>query len=533
MQFKIWPFGAKERPVLYWMTSPRKTDSGWVMDAVFKRQSGLSPRLVRVEVPWGTLPYLRIGRTYHEKGRLDEASKSGLESKLVLSPKHIGKVIPAHSMLRELRSFYGDHQLAEEMVWVITAGYKTYYIPCLELIRAFLASSVYMANHLLFPTSIEDMVSEEEVANNALEMVLNPRIPKTIVNNSTAFHIAWLRHNPAARQMWNGILANQRHKARAGHWPTLESALRSGVPIECEMPNDTKYIINYRGFYSGDNWFVQEIISVEGFDIPFEEVRYSHPLLDIVRFEDDEDNVPKTRVKKVETGQEHELDNHGGAAKSASFQPRIVSSTVEFLAKKRIRMKRVSNKERTTKGNKDTGVRDWGPSHRVTTQDSRCDGTLQPIEVRSISLVDYYNLSLENREGLKDFLEMVNLLQELRPDLKVQVEFVPLPEGTRISRYPSGERRMCAVVELEWPSNVQIWIIEIARPDRWQISTLLVGEPPYGTSNGQSLKLNLIRTDGHWDSENFETSQCPIITRIRHTDSGIKRWAGRIIEKIG
>mgnify|MGYP006869434341 FL=1 len=106
MQFKNWPFGSNEKPVLYWMTSPRKCDSGWVMDAVFKRQSGLLPRIVRVEVPWGTLPYLRIGRIYYDRGRLDETSKSGLESNFVLFPKHTGRLIPAYDMPKELRSFY-------------------------------------------------------------------------------------------------------------------------------------------------------------------------------------------------------------------------------------------------------------------------------------------------------------------------------------------------------------------------------------------------------------------------------------------
>lgn len=532
MQFKNWPFGINENPVLYWMTSPRKNAFGWVMDAVFKRQSQFSPRIVRVEVPWGTLPYLRIGRTYYDRGRLDETSKHGLEGNLILLPKNRGKIIPAHTMPRELRSFYKDYQLSEEMVWMIVDRSKTYYIPCLELIRAFLASSVYMTNQLLFPTAIENMVSEEEVADTVLDMVLNSRIPTTIANNSTAFHIAWLRHNHAARGMWNGIFATQRHKARAGQWPTLDVALQSGVPLECEPPNDTKYLIKYRGFYSGNSWLVQEITSVEGFDIPFEEVYFSHPLLATVRFEDGRSNAPKTYPKMVGTVKEYEIDNQGGTAKPSSFQPRMVVSGVEFLAKKKIKMKRVSNQERTAKRNEgDCPTRDWCPSHRVTTQGERRSGTLRSLEVRGISLVNYNNLSMENRDGLKEFIDTVNLMQEWQLGWNMQVEFVPVPEGTRISKYPSGERRMCAVIKIDQPYKTSIWIVEVARPDQWQISTLLLRENPTEALAEGGLKFKWLKEDGHWDSEVFERYPTEF-QRIRHTDFGIKRWAERISEKI-
>ncbi|MDR3564636.1 MAG: hypothetical protein P4N59_24830 [Negativicutes bacterium] len=532
MQFKNWPFGSNETPVLYWMTSPRKSASGWVMDAVFKRQPEFSPRIVRVEVPWGTLPYLRIGRTYYDKGRLDETSKSGLESTLILLPEYRGKLMPAHAMPRELRSFYGDNQLSKEMVWVIGDGHKTYYIPCLELIRAFLASSVYMTNHLLFPTALEDMVSKEEVAGSVLEMVLNLRIPTTIANNSTAFHIAWLRHNQTARQMWNGILATQRYKARARQWETLEEALQSGVPLECEPPNDTKYVVNYRGFYSGDNWLVQEIISVQGFDIPFEEVNYSHPLLKTIRFEDDGNKASLTRTRIVEPGQEYEMDNQGGPAGPKSFQPRIIVSAVEFLAKKKIKIKRVSDQERTIKRNKDNGqTKDWRPSHKVTTQDGQYGGTLRPVEVRGISFVDYNNLSLENQKGLKEFMDAVNLIQEWQSEWNIQVEFVPVPEGTRISQYPSGERRMCAIIKIARQSKALMWLAEVARPDRWQISTLLLGENPCEVL-AEDVQLKWLKVDGHWDWEGFIKYPNITFKKIKHSSCTNKWWAVRMSRKI-
>ena len=531
MQFKNWPFKKDEKVVLYWMTSPRKNVSGWVMDAVFKRQSGFSPRILRVEVPWGTLPYLRIGRTYYDKGRLDDTSTRGLESKLILLREHRGKLMPAHAMPRELRSFYGDTQLAGEMVWAIADGYKTYYFPCLELVRAFLASSVYMTNQLFFPNAIEDIVSEEGVTENALNMVLNSRIPTTIANNSTAFHIAWLRHNPTARKMWEGILANQRRKARDGGWPNLEAALQSGVPLECEMPNDTKYVITFRGFYSGDHWLVQEIISVDGFDIPFEEVSYSHPLLEMMRFEDEGENTSRTKPKMIGTGQEDEMDNLGGPAKATSFQPRVVVPAVEFLAKKKIKIKPIFRQTRTAKRNQGKGqTKNWCPTHQVTTQDSQYGGFLHPIEVRGISFVDFDKMSMENQNGLKEFVDSIIILSEQQPAWNLDVKFVLVPEGIRISKYPSGERRMCVVVKIERVAKGPIWLVELARPDQWKISTLLLGGSSLENPT-ENLK-KWLSTDGHWNICALKEALCPSIRMVRHTNAGIKFRMENLKQKI-
>ncbi|WP_188399549.1 hypothetical protein [Sporomusa sp. GT1] len=540
MQFKIWPFETNEIPTLYWLTSPRKNASGWVMDAVFKRQPGHFPRILRVEVPWGTLPYLRIGRKYRYKGQLDETSKSGVDGNLSLSQKHRGQVIPAFSMPRELRSFYGDEELSQEMVWVMDDGNKTYYIPCLELIRAFLASSVYMTNHLLFPTAIEDMVLEEDIRGNVLDMVLNPRIPPAIANNSTAFHIAWLRHNQAARQMWTSVLATQRQRSVDGHLPTIETVLQSGIPLECEPPSDIKYNIGYQGFYSGSNWLIQEITSIKGFDIPFDEVYFSHPLLPTTRFEDGENNKPRSKTKVADSGQEFELDNQGGAAKPTSYQPKIIVSTVEFSAKRKLKIKRISNKKSTIERDKVDGEKNiWRLSHEVTTQENRHAGYLRPIEVGTISYVEFNNLSLENRQGLKEFMHTLNLIQDYRPNWVIQIEFMPVPKGTRISKVPSGEPRMCAVVRIDKNLNTHpVWIVEVSRPDCWPISTSLfsikkkTGENQCAEKIDKCDFISSINNEGHWHYEMLKMYEQLLIRRVVHTGSGFKKWMKRIIEKI-
>jgi len=112
-----------------------------------------------------------------------------------------------------------------------------------------------------------------------------------------------------------------------------------------------------------------------------------------------------------------------------------------------------------------------------------------------------------------------------------------VPPGKSFSVCPNGARRTCAIVQATNGVSKK-YIIEVARPDDWSISTLIF-HPAQQTSLKaieRDIKLlleGLVQKGGHWDQYVLNRCSGLNIEKVKHYQSdSIRDWAFRIAGKL-
>ena len=95
------------------------------------------------------------------------------------------------------------------------------------------------------------------------------------------------------------------------------------------------------------------------------------------------------------------------------------------------------------------------------------------------------------------------------------------------------------MVEVTQTNVVPCYILEVARPDGWAVSTLFIRllpefypEQSIGVFTKQFLK-DLVKRAGHWNIERLESDQTLRIGRLKHIQEHYPRqWSRRIVDKL-
>lgn len=118
----------------------------------------------------------------------------------------------------------------------------------------------------------------------------------------------------------------------------------------------------------------------------------------------------------------------------------------------------------------------------------------------------------------------------------IRMSVVRIPPGERFSICPNGARRTCAIVQVTSPMFTK-YILEVARPDDWSISTLILSPINHVHLDAieKSIKylLNgLVQKSGHWDQSILNRCFVMKIDKLKHykSDSNID-WALKISNK--
>ena len=152
------------------------------------------------------------------------------------------------------------------------------------------------------------------------------------------------------------------------------------------------------------------------------------------------------------------------------------------------------------------------------------------IEVQE-SLFKYGELT----KGLEEFFQGLEKLQGLMPKLDILIDIVSLTNGT-FAYLLDGSQRKCAIVKMinngQWCGT----LIEVARPDKWEISTLLMlpKNSDYSLNEPENMVDSLITLlDGHWDLEFLAAEERFYFVMFRHSGCfNIKGWSKRIRNKL-
>jgi hypothetical protein len=110
-----------------------------------------------------------------------------------------------------------------------------------------------------------------------------------------------------------------------------------------------------------------------------------------------------------------------------------------------------------------------------------------------------------------------------------------IPAGKRFSICPNGSRRTCAIVQITNAITTS-YLVEVARPDDWSISTLIL-HPGQQSSikiehNIKLLLEGLVQKGGHWDQYVLDRCRDMNIEKVKHyLSDNIREGAFRIASK--
>lgn len=177
------------------------------------------------------------------------------------------------------------------------------------------------------------------------------------------------------------------------------------------------------------------------------------------------------------------------------------------------------------------GGKNSGAPEEVSTQDSIVGGDSPPIDFQTLETIP-----VTEAIGLETFFEIIQILKQTFP-VTVCMSVLRIPSGKRFSVCPNGARRTCAIVQITYGTLIT-YLVEVARPDDWSISTLIL-RPAQQTlikSIEHNIKLlleGLVQKGGHWDQYVLNRCSNMNIEKLKHYQiDNARDWASRIIEKL-
>lgn len=482
MQIRPWPFDAEELVEAYWYCSTRQMSKGpQLFEVVFSSLE--RDRKEIINLAWGSLPYIRLGRVYQDGYLIDKEAR-GEERYLWKLNISKGEMISAAQLPKLLWQLDSNPFMCRQKLWKCQHHGNNIYIPCTELIRCFFGTTTFMANLMLSHHSLEKVVEEKTREDETCHYKFNTMIPKAVLTDHLAIQIAWILEHDKVHKEW-GRLAKLATlaKGRKESWIVPEfEPFSDEIDFECRCVSDQKNIL------------VLEIGKVERLEFEFNKFSFFHP--SFVRLNNRGENVDEPRRKrKTQTGEtkpdKYATGDEGmpsfGNGYAAQVAPTTFISlpigfhTIRVKETKDGKKKRTEQEEETTERKRKV----------FSTQDSKAGGSLIPLEIVGAEMLDN-----ENKLGLMEFIDAIKMIARENMSWKVSLEFHQMPDNTKISSLPSGQPRYYAVVKVE-SSEQQAAIIEISRPDKWQIATLI-------DKNGEiddDIK-DYISKAGHW-KKNF------------------------------
>lgn len=533
--------------LLYWLCSPYRNSEGrWTVRAVFvsaaEEERGLfgdEPTTYEIsEFPWGLLPNLRVGRFY-VNGVL-ETDREPETKGLYVPDIRNGSFCSAFHIPKQLYSFFDNKILGNERIWRFIVGNTIYYLPCLEIIRAFFAPSKTLTNQILKPYGLEFLIEDTEQIDNELRVSLSSDIPQSIINDQMVAHLLWLVYDEIARSSWDRIYNGVFSRA-VKRFPTNPViGLSEGLPLETIPPLENECELTFTSTKFANSCLIHEITKIVGLPgIPFARVRYKH-------------SFSKGNVEKVDDGRIGEKVtslNRDGRYMLADKRKRVRTRSDQPLAeipkivlgfnslpqivKENNFTETFSSEEKfnSSKQNFSTDTKhNTNDEKKFSVDESYRGGELRPIEFAGLKL-----LEKSNDHGLNDFILTLDFIKKLSPYLKIDSQIYNLPGDFPFCFIGGNIRRNFAIANIFSSKGEVGYLLEVSRLDNWQISTLLIkfnSQKSDPKDHNKILLLiikKMIENDGHWVLESLEHATKFRFKRIKHfNEDSIEAFASII-----
>ncbi|MFZ5643055.1 MAG: hypothetical protein ACOY46_05660 [Bacillota bacterium] len=531
LRLNPWPFINDEIVELRWICSPRQIRDGqWRMEVAFLRSTG---QIKWVIYPWGLLPYLRFGQKYSNGLPLD-TQKLGLNDTVSIGAGASGSFCGGFKIPVELYSLYKNKNMGKECLWSFSAQGNQFYIPCVELVRAFFASNKMLANLVLVPHGLDLIIDNAAVSDAKVYMGFNEMVPKSVLDEKMLVLLVWL--NWVVKDSWDNVYNNLFREAVRNNPGDPLAELRNGISIKIRPPVFQNTRWTYRGISEGNNILILELLGADGLSIPFRRINYSHPLIIDRKTLD----VSKRRkIKEEDPESDHTLDGQDKSVKQNSSQEKIAlpAMGLGFNRLPKVRAMPLAKSGRGVSVVFKTGKKGKTVIKEkksiVGLDESVTGGEIKPIEFDSLDVVQGYT-----GQGLEEFYKAVEYIAETVKGASMSMGIINLPLGKKFSFCPEGPRRVCAVLFIKLPGSSPCWVLEVSRPDSWSVSTLLI-KPMMDISPQTMEKIingllqSLVFKGGHWDVNDLSKYKSVMFEKMKHVKfQPPVRWGIRLLSKL-
>ncbi len=536
LKIRSWVFDENEEVELYWHGVPfLNTEGLWMLKCLFKRNDGSYKEHI---IPFGTLPYLRIGQSYINGDFSDKPAKGSL-CEIKVPSFATFDYCKAFNFPKSLYAFdrqpapaYGNLNLCRFEV-----GGVTYYIPCTEIVRSILAPYKMLVNQILRPEGLDYFIEGSTESGGRLSVNLNEEYDRKLLNDDALAYFIWLRFNKQAQRSWNSVYRNIMLDASKKS-NNIGMELRNGIPIRVMPAHSGVSTWTFRGLSYKNHCLILELLHRSDLVIPFSNVECFHPKLERLEVDKNPRYVKDPTQKPLEN-ETIDLDITGDGAEKHANNIIIEQPPVMYSFKNKPRIYRKSNKKRKVHTGEviviGTG-KDGGSNNNVgTTQDWVQGGRIPQIEFDGLKMVD-----MNICKGLEEFFALITHLQLNYKNFNLSFSVIPLPPLKSFSYYEDGGIRSCAVVQISRDGHIPCYLIEIGRADDWSISTLVVKPVKTELSVIQEfesftklLLIDLVNNNGHWNRELFRKESNYVFETAKHiSGQPIFRWVERIVEKM-
>jgi hypothetical protein len=443
-----------EHASIYWMGS-FSTDAkkNWCVNVYLNYED----RVWYYKIPVGLLTSMFIGAEF----RYGKFVKKKFISNGKLKCFDISKIefVQFTDMPSELYSDHFNPALKDELVCKYTFKRSIYYIPQMEIIRAFFGINTTTTHSLLMPSGLNDLFRVKQQGENFAEIVFDRDFPKKNVSQSLAAYFTSMLFDRQLYDLWSSVY----HSAK------VLRDKRLFIPVDLQVSIDFKYI------KSGDNYLITKINKVKNLPCPFEYVLYSHPL---VKDESEERGGEDKDGSAHKAGRPRKGNERDGGTNEDAYSSYDVNrpvknppgSSVHFSFRKPVKaiirydeQKRRPKRHKLEEKSETSTMIQCEPKSNKKYSAGKSTGVKaeKPIELKSY--VSSSEISQQYGE-LSFFAEAMELLGVHQGAIKVgrlhgHTKFVLIDEYTR---------REYAVVEFSG-----VLILEFARPDKHPISTLI------------------------------------------------------------
>ncbi|WP_410986575.1 Tn7-like element transposition protein TnsE [Bacillus cereus] len=493
---------------LHWFGNVKQDDANnWRIRVAFQ----LNKDLVVEELPIGALPLLKVGQWYYDGSPL-LTQKEGILFKVTLNDQDI----TWHDSLKGCRNvnhyLYGKKELIHQNMFSFCKNDEMYYLSAIEFVRSLFAVNKQLSNAMLQPNGLFFLTDQIYKRDNHLFINFSRNIPKSSLEDSFVQHIAWIHENPSFREAYDSIYTTTQEEFHSIYGGALNLAL----------PKLNELTLQCRGISSNGHNLILEILSIDGLVLDIDKIIYTHPLLKERKYTD---GPKKRRIGKIA---ETSIEIEKGSTKKDNEQQKIeIHENIKHGFQKKIEIvaetekRQIINNGRTYINHAGSG----GAIGNIGVDEEVPEGKKRVVDINQLDIVE------DNKKtGLEEFLEVIQYLKGMYPELEIEENIVELPMKRKCSFLTDGRKRGCVIVRIIKAESVT-YILEVARLNDLSLSSLFL----YPSSNDigkmdsiiKEILINLVRNQGHWNRRKIK--DYPFKT-LDHRYKILRDWHARIYD---
>ncbi len=532
LKFQNWPFKKGEKVSVHWFRSPyRKSNGEWVFDVVFRRSNGAIDHTATI--PWGALPWLRIGQYVIDGKPMNNYGRGNIED-IYITIKE-GIIEPARKVVNKnlYKLFFPENY--NELCWVTKHRGKNLVIPIIEIIRAFLAPSKFLANAILNPTGLQSLIDYAYEENKDYYIKLSKTIPKSYVTPGLVSHLTWLLNDPLAKKSWSLVYQSLFGQAIKNNSINPVSELDRNNKVYTTLPLHGKSDWRAHVLEDEGTILILDIISATGLHSPFRKIIVKHEGFGSKNVEFNK--LVKGTYRKNNQSDVQNLDQTLAPSYETKVHPyiNIQPTTLQFSFKPTVKM--ISNKDVARVSFSDYEIENQEQiDYKVASVvESAPRGKVKPVEFQPLN-IEYSSLQ---DSGLEDFIKAIQHLKYLKTDAVIDITIGEIPGDKSFSFVTENVRRKYAAVLVKASNFVDTLIFEVGRPDNYSISTLFVTSRIDGKWQEVTISTILAvlkSNNGSWSKEVLQRDIINSYLFLRHffkdsTDTWSKKIADKIIDR--